>query len=221
MRSFYLGLDYTRLSRLDHYAALDSIEPPNSDRGSGSARLACGGGIPPASCDVPAAAGGPSVSVTMWRMRPSIFLPTPLLPTPLLPTSFLPTSRPRGPPHSFVVTGWPMITPALGLASRPAHHERIVARRRRPRAIGIKTSTTDHPWPVWSLAWRSPSRRCRHRDGFGPCRRDLHRASQADGATSFRRHPTLSRRALRAGTPDAPAASSRRPAWPTPSGCRC
>jgi hypothetical protein len=47
----------------------------------------------------------PAVSVTMWRLRP---------------LTFLAASQPRGPPLSVVLTDWLSMTPADGLASRPA-----------------------------------------------------------------------------------------------------
>ena len=45
------------------------------------------------------------VSVSRWRLRP---------------LTFLPASYPRGPPLWVVLTDWLSITPAEGLASRPA-----------------------------------------------------------------------------------------------------
>jgi hypothetical protein len=45
------------------------------------------------------------VSVTIWRLRPLIFLPA---------------SNPRGPPLSVVFADWLSMTPAVGLASRPS-----------------------------------------------------------------------------------------------------
>src|ERR1700693_5687538 len=58
----------------------------------------------------------PVVSVRMWRLRPF---------------TFLPASNPRGPPASVVLTDSLSITPAGGLASRPAlfaslHHQHVV-----------------------------------------------------------------------------------------------
>ena len=45
------------------------------------------------------------MSVTIWRLRPLIFLPA---------------SNPRGPPLSVVFADWLSMTPAVGLASRPS-----------------------------------------------------------------------------------------------------
>ncbi len=47
----------------------------------------------------------PCASVTMWRLRPLIFLPA---------------SKPRGPPFPVVFTDWLSMTPTVELASRPA-----------------------------------------------------------------------------------------------------
>jgi hypothetical protein len=52
-----------------------------------------------------------SVSVTIWRLRPLIFFPA---------------SKPLGPPHSVVFTDWLSMTPAVGLASRPAVSRRAM-----------------------------------------------------------------------------------------------
>lgn len=46
----------------------------------------------------------PSVSVTIWRLRP---------------LTFLPASYPRGPATSVVLADWLSMIPALGLASHP------------------------------------------------------------------------------------------------------
>jgi len=56
----------------------------------------------------------PMVSVRMCRLRPF---------------TFLPASKPRGPPASVVLTDWLSITPALGLASRPAASRTAISRR--------------------------------------------------------------------------------------------
>ena len=55
----------------------------------------------------------PSVSVTMWRLRPLIFLPA---------------SKPRIPPLSVVLTLWLSMTPAVGLASRPSSSRAAMTR---------------------------------------------------------------------------------------------
>jgi len=42
--------------------------------------------------------------------------------------TFLPASKPAGPPLSVVLTDWLSMTPAVGLASRPARSRAIVTR---------------------------------------------------------------------------------------------
>src|SRR5271169_4355149 len=93
----------------------------------------------------------PAVSVMMWRLRPLIFLPA---------------SKPRGPPLSVVLTDWLSITPAEGLASRPARSRaccghgqwQIEVVKRSDRSAGF--SVLPRRWVVErTFAWLNRNRR--------------------------------------------------------------